>query len=188
MPTRTSRPSVRSDGVAFVAAAHTTTSRRLRSPLKEVVRARAARGVARVDESAGLYVATFANRDGEPRTWRGQRCSTDGRGPRRGESRLLASERGGSRRGRGGWTGSHDVVRASRPHRDVRATLSRGWCACPRACTYTRVHMHACVYVNERARACASDEHVGPSEAHAHREGVVHPNRGGRYTHAAGVG
>lgn len=73
--TRTSRPS--SIGVAFVAAVHNY-SRRDYLPTKEVVRAAASRGVARFDESAGLFVESMANRDQDTGTWRDQRCSIEG--------------------------------------------------------------------------------------------------------------
>lgn len=73
--TRTSRPS--SIGVAFVAAVHNY-SRRDYLPTKEVVRAAASRGVARFDESAGLFVESVANRDQDTGTWRDQRCSIEG--------------------------------------------------------------------------------------------------------------
>lgn len=79
----------------------------------------------------------------------------------------------GSRRGWGERTGSHDAVRASRPHQAGLVSVTKVL-LCARVCTSEYVWG-------------MNTERASP-RAHAHREGVVHLNRGGWYTHAAGVG
>lgn len=63
------------------------------------------------------------------------------------------------------------------PHQRVRVSVTRDAAVCARVPT--------CV----RASTCKGRTQGERSpRAHAHREGVVHLNRGGWYTHAAGVG
>lgn len=165
--TRTSRPS--SIGVAFVAAVHNY-SRRDYLPTKEVVRAAASRGVARFDESAGLLVESVANRDQDTGTWRDQRCSIEG------VLMVTLSLRWGSRRvEEGGRTPMTrlDPTRVYTCERHEGSVHERVY-VCPCDCTRTRRG-----WGHTRAAS---------SRAHAHHEGVVHLNRGGWYTHAAGVG
>lgn len=71
----TSRSS--STGVAFVAAAHTTTPGWL-SSMKEEVRARTVWGVVHISESRTPFVGQATNHNADPRTWRDQWCSIDG--------------------------------------------------------------------------------------------------------------